>query len=171
MSNYMGLDLSLTSTGIVVVNSAGDVLTSGVVASKEKDMERLLEIRFQITQIMVDFNVMLTAIEGYAYHIRNSRALTGLAELGGVVRSVLYASDNPYVDIPPASVKKFATGKGNARKDLMRLAVYKRWGFEHESNDVVDAFVLAQMARAIAGEYERLTKCQRAVLKKLEGDL
>ena len=47
--------------------------------------------------------------------------------------------------VPPTVLKKFVTGKGNSKKDEMRLGAYKRWAFEDKSDDVVDAYCLAQM--------------------------
>ena len=47
-------------------------------------------------------------------------------------------------EVPPRTLKKFVTGKGNSQKDQMRLAVYKTWQFENDELDVIDAFGLAQ---------------------------
>ena len=46
-------------------------------------------------------------------------------------------------------LKKFATGKGNTKKEDTVLPIFKRWDFEHPSDNVRDAYVLAQIARSI----------------------
>ena len=87
-------------------------------------------------------------------------------ELGGVIRRALYLQGSTYVVVPPASLKKFAA-KGNAKKDEVRLEVYKRWGVEFETNDEVDAYVLARIAYA-KFHGDDLIKRQQEVIDKLE---
>lgn len=45
----------------------------------------------------------------------------------------------------PATIKKFMTGKGNAKKDLVREAVRKELGIEIKSKDVADAIAIAKL--------------------------
>lgn len=52
-------------------------------------------------------------------------------------------------------------------KDAMVLPIYKHWGFEHTSDNVRDAFVLAQMAKGIHG-VPKLTKYQIEALEKVK---
>ncbi|CRF29172.1 Uncharacterised protein [Mycobacterium tuberculosis] len=66
-------------------------------------------------------------------------------------------------------MKKFATGKGNAKKDEMVLPIYRKWGFEHGSDNVRDAFVLAQIARVLSPDVElQVTKEQLEVLQAIK---
>ena len=55
------------------------------------------------------------------------------------------------MEVAPTSLKKFVTGKGNAKKDLMLLSVYKRWGFDTTNDNKADAYGLAQFGRALLG--------------------
>jgi crossover junction endodeoxyribonuclease RuvC len=48
----------------------------------------------------------------------------------------------------------------------MVLPIYKRWGFEHSGDNVRDAFVLAQIVRALNGQVE-LAKFQKESLNKI----
>ncbi len=73
-----------------------------------------------------------------------------------------------FLVVPPARLKKFACGKGNAKKDEIRLAVYKRWGFEAPTNDEVDAYVLARIGLAYLGYDDKLIKPQLEVIKDLK---
>ena len=86
---------------------------------------------------------------------------------GYSVQIALYTNDFNYVIVTPSQVKKFATGKGNASKDNMILPIYKKWGYEHSSDNVRDAFVLAQIARATKTSVE-LTKYQKEVINSLK---
>ncbi|MNT79748.1 hypothetical protein D3C72_2191240 [compost metagenome] len=48
----------------------------------------------------------------------------------------------------------------------MVLPIYKHWRFEHESDNVRDAFVLAQIARSVRmGTF--ITKYQQEVIKAI----
>ncbi|MBT2748252.1 hypothetical protein J7J64_17645 [Lysobacter sp. ISL-42] len=55
----------------------------------------------------------------------------------------------PYQGVPVGTIKKFATGKGNANKEAM-IEAAKRWG--HEPADDNEADALALMHWAIAQE-------------------
>lgn len=48
----------------------------------------------------------------------------------------------PYQGVPVGTIKKFATGKGNASKDAMIAAVAKRWGLVTDDDNEADAFAL-----------------------------
>lgn len=47
----------------------------------------------------------------------------------------------PYQGVPVGTIKKFATGKGNADKAAM-IAAVRSWGFEPVSDDEADAIAL-----------------------------
>jgi crossover junction endodeoxyribonuclease RuvC len=55
-----------------------------------------------------------------------------------------------YVEASPTMIKKFVcgVGKGNAKKENVIKDVYKRWGYEHKSNNVVDAYAIARYLEA-----------------------
>ncbi len=48
--------------------------------------------------------------------------------------------------IAPGTLKKFVTGDGRAKKDLMLLKVYKKWGVEFSDDNLADAYGLARHA-------------------------
>ena len=49
----------------------------------------------------------------------------------------------PYAGIPVATIKKHATGKGNAKKDAMVAAACERWGLREAAEDEADAIFVA----------------------------
>jgi crossover junction endodeoxyribonuclease RuvC len=54
--------------------------------------------------------------------------------------------------VPPATLKTYATGKGNASKDAVLAAVVKRYpGWAVTGNDVADAVVLMAMGARLLG--------------------
>lgn len=145
---------------------AEDVLESTTIGSKFKGEARLADLRTKITSAVKLHRPKLVVIEGYAFGRPNQMAALG--ELSGVVKCSLFEMQQPYLIVPPTRVKKFACGRGNAKKDEVRLEVYKRWGFEAPTNDEVDAYVLARIGLAYLGYDDKLIKPQLEVIKDLK---
>jgi crossover junction endodeoxyribonuclease RuvC len=160
---YIGIDPSLTSTGVVILDEKGNLIESRRIVPKTKNAARLVEIENAIWDYLKPPNKI--ALEGYAYGSFAGREVIG--ELGGIIRRALYLQGSTYVIVPPATLKKFAA-KGNAKKDELRLAAFKNWGVEFKSNDEVDAYILARISFALFRGDPKLTKVQQEILKKLE---
>lgn len=147
--NVFGIDPSLTSTGICISDDE-----TFVFQPKTRGAERLVEIRNVVMAHVRAHAVDLIAIEGYSYGSRNSHA-HALGELGGVLRATFYENGFEFVDIPPTSRAKFATGKGNAGKAEVVSSISARTGIVWAgvgAEDMCDAWVLRQMVLAKFGE-------------------
>ncbi|MDQ2782217.1 MAG: hypothetical protein M3Y26_06735 [Actinomycetota bacterium] len=141
--NVVGLDLSLTATGLARANGTFTLKTT------KRGMDRLNWFRYYLAAEAQGAD--LVAIEGYAFGRPNQACHLG--ELGGVVRLELWRADIPYVDIPPATVKKYATGKGNASKGMVLEAASKRSGLDFAGDDNrADAWWLRALALDHYGE-------------------
>ena len=166
--NLMGLDLSLTSTGISVNEE------TFVIASKQKGAARLSEISQLVLDSCITLDVRCVIIEGYSFASRNSQAHS-IGELGGAVRMRLYENSIDYVDVPPTCRAKFATGKGNASKGEVISAVSAKTRKVFSGgggNDECDAWVLEQMGLAKLGESKwDWSKEQLSALSKVEWGL
>ena len=112
----------------------------------------------------------LIVIEGFSYGSKG-RGVFDIAYLGWRIREELERyrteDDIPWLEVSPSQVKQFATGKGNANKEIVLQQVYKRWGFEAKDNNQADAYVLAQIGRAYLGEADDLTDFQQKVVRAL----
>lgn len=166
MSYYIGIDPSLTGCAVAVIDDTGKLIDSQRFENKLRGVERLIFIRSKVRHILNTYgkDIKDIGIEGYARGAMNRREEAG--ELGGILRVLIYENDLSYIDIAPSQLKKFATGKGNTQKDHVLLAVYKKWGIEFKSNDEADAFVAAQIVRAMMEPVEALVY-EKEVLKKL----
>ena len=124
---------------------------SGTVKSKPDDNRprRYDTILTTLLTVLISHPIDLVVIEGYSY--MSTGQTLYLAELGGIVKHELYKREKTVVEVPPSTLKKFVTGKGNAKKDQMMLAIYKRWGTEFDNNDAADAYALAQYGRTLPG--------------------
>ncbi|MBN1319621.1 MAG: crossover junction endodeoxyribonuclease RuvC [Thermoleophilia bacterium] len=136
----VALDLSLTGTGVCRFD--GSTIT---LSTKLRGCERLRWIRAQVMfhTLFAD----LVVIEGYSYGSKGA-AVLNLGELGGVIRLAIFERKLPLVEIPPACLKRYATGRGNASKDDVLQAGVMRSGHTFIDNNACDAWWLHQMALA-----------------------
>lgn len=160
--NILGLDLSLTSTGVCI----GD---DECVAyhSDSEDTQRLTDIRNYVLGTCLEENIKCVIMEGYSYGSR-SRA-HALGELGGVMKVAFDEAWIPFVIVPPTSRAKFATGRGNAGKAEVISAVSYRTS-RHWSGkgveDRIDAWVLREMGLQRLGQSQYLWSAEN--LKALD---
>jgi crossover junction endodeoxyribonuclease RuvC len=161
----MGLDLSLTSTGLSI-----DGVTS-IILTPTKGAERLFIISNKIQEVVKENKIEAVIIEGYSFASRNSHAHS-IGELGGVVRMMLWENKIPYVEVPPTSRAKFATGRGNASKDEVISSISAKTGKIFRGgggNDECDAWVLEEMAKTKLGVSSwSWTKEQLSSLDKID---
>ena len=181
MSLIIGIDPSLTSTGIVVLRD-GKVELAVTTKNKPElgtiDRVRLIYERIVcVAENLTDGEKWqapdLIVIEGFSYGSKG-RSVFDIAYLGWRIREELEwlkEQDNiPWLEVPPSQLKKFATGQGNANKEIILQQVYKRWGVEFSDNNQADAYVLAQIGRAYLGETDDLTAFQLEVIANLKGE-
>lgn len=144
----LGIDPSLTHTGLVLLNGTTIYSETFETNSKEYIEKRLSDIRNRISELLEIKKPDLCVIEGYAYHSFAAHSAL-LHELGGILKLLFYDANIPFEIITPMSLKKFACGKATkAEKSAIMLSVFKDWGFDPKTDHEADAFVLAKM-----GEY------------------
>ncbi|RJE88600.1 hypothetical protein D3P07_11435 [Paenibacillus sp. 1011MAR3C5] len=163
---FIGIDPS-TKTGVAILDRDGNLIDSMEITAKGKDPGRMLEI-IEDTLSEVQPNDIV-AIEGFAYGAKGS-AVSIQYGLGWGIRTGLYSAGVRYMDVSPGTLKKYASGKGNTKKDELAVHIYKRWNFEHPSDNVRDAYVLAQIARGIVCPDERAA-FQNEALEKLKSGI
>ena len=135
----IGIDPSLSETGIA---TPYDTYTVPTKAGDEDRLHRIYDAVRIASTPLDEGGCALAVIEDLPTHAK-AAGLTGMAQ--GVVRLALWNSDVPYVTIPPATLKKFATGRGTATKADMRLELYKRAGLDLRNDNEVDAYFLRQI--------------------------
>lgn len=142
----VGLDLSLTSTGIAWVDE-GRVGVSRL-QPKIRGYDRLRKIRE--TALGAASGADVVAVEGPAFGAQGD-AYHQLAGLWWYVTEALHGTGVPLVVVNPSTVKTFATGKGNAGKDLVLAAAVRRFpDVPIDGNDQADA---AWIAALVAHHY------------------
>lgn len=148
----LGIDAS-TKTGYSVVGlRSGEVYDSGVIKSKTlKGFARSWAISESMVDVMETYDIVLAVVEGHAYNVKTRHVFKLLVEITTVIKCGLYEKGIPWVDIPPAVLKKYVTGKGNAGKDAMLRGVADNWGVITKFDDIADAVGLAYLGRCLLG--------------------
>lgn len=143
----VGIDLSLSSTGLAVItNGRADVVrhtTAPVGDDLARRHRRLLEIADVVRTWASGAD--LAVLEGPAY-----ASVTGhqhdRSGLWWIVAHRILGSGLPLGIVPPTSRARYATGKGNAPKDGVLAAVIRRYPEVNVTgNDQADALILAAM--------------------------
>lgn len=146
----MGLDISLTSTGMSI-----DGRTS-TISTKFRGAERLSIVSYEVAHTCFTEQVDCVILEGYSFASKNSHAHS-IGELGGCIRMRLWEAGVPFVEVPPTSRAKFATGKGNAGKTEVISAISSKTGLVFSgagADDECDAWILEQMGLSKIGASE-----------------
>lgn len=162
---YIGIDQSLTHSGVVVLTTSGDFKDELAIKSKNKGVKRLNEIK----DLLVEFYCrnysgsahLLVCMEGYSYGNMFGKAFE-LGELGGVIKC--WAGSG--LIVAPTTLKKFITGKGKLekgidKKDIIPRIVKEKWGFETKDDNIADAYGLARIAYL----YDHQDECTKTELE------
>ncbi len=139
------------NTDSVTVDHLGSKYTSKLMYERQ-------DIAYNILKKDME-DVKHIAFEGYAFGKQGTRSLVQLGEFIGGMKKLFYDMGKGIILYPPKTVKKFATGNGNADKVLMCdsfKAVYSSLypeefnefkNYESPMADMVDAFWMAETLR------------------------
>jgi Holliday junction resolvasome RuvABC endonuclease subunit len=145
---FVGLDLSLNGTAIVIVDDKGKILSQNRFKTKPIDLieDRLFFISSQVLSVLGTTNIERLYIEGLSY-ASSGQSTMELAGLHYVVRCFIAQKYGViYKLIAPPSLKKFTSGVGNCKKNLMLLYAFKKFGEEFDDDNICDAYCLARLA-------------------------
>jgi hypothetical protein len=177
MKLVIGIDPSFTACGV------SDGEQHIVITTKPRDdQDAAANLRRRSSEIVKAINEFIGDRECHIFieaAMSTSRDAMHLYELGwlmndlhsdlrtqfGSTRVQMWKSILSVREVPIATLRKWATGKGNAPKDVMKLAVYKKFGVEFDRDpgcDKLFAFLLAQYGRAVlAGDIQEVLKVRR----------
>jgi crossover junction endodeoxyribonuclease RuvC len=142
--SFLGIDPSLTSTGLCVIDYQGKLIESRTLGSKKNGPARLVELRDALDAYLKRTLPTACALEGYSFGSKHARE--AVAEWGGLIRVMLYEWKIPTLIVPPMTLKKFVLpAAGSLQKNRIALESYKRWGVTFDTDDECDAHALAQL--------------------------
>lgn len=139
----IGLDLSLTSTGVAIAETSGSLIT-GRWTNNLRGTPRLRFLRDKLDTLLKgnEGAPCVIVLEGYSFASRASHAHS-IGEWGGIARLLIHDHGLPFAEVPPTSLKKFMTGSGTAKKPEMVMRLLKDYGLEVPQEDEADAAALA----------------------------
>ena len=164
----VGIDYSLTSPAVYVdgkyyylTNKKKwlGAMSEDIIGYEHKEyktpIHRFKQISNFVLDIISDYKSPKCYIEGYAYGAKG-QGLFQIAENGGILKYRLEEQNIPYEIVVPSVVKKGATGKGNADKDMMYEAFVKETGIDLKKifdttkvgnpiSDIADSYFIAKV--------------------------
>jgi len=134
-SSVIGLDLSLTGTGVAAIAVDTASLSTAVHASPPPATENLTghvarhrQLADGIVAQVVATDPILAVVEGLQFSVKmRDSSLTRRGFLWWAVIEGLCSAGVPVMEVTPQQIKQFATGKGNASKSEMVAAYAKAW--------------------------------------------
>lgn len=148
-AGIIGIDPSLTATGICTDDGWWTVY------DPDGGDHRLWVIHIDVTMALTGHTPpRLVIMEDLPTHGKGA-GKTGMAQ--GVIRLALQQQQVPYLTVTAATLKKFATGRGNAPKPDLRMELYKRAELDLADDNQVDAWWLHQIGLHLIGAGDRLT--------------
>jgi Holliday junction resolvasome RuvABC endonuclease subunit len=146
----IGIDLSMTSTGLAVI--ANETIETHTVKSKpdagtlRSFLARSEKIAKQIDDAVKLISTDLVVIEGLIYHGVSGSLDKINAHWWMVVKYLCEYVDQEPVIVGTSQRCLYATGKGSAKKDIVLASVIKRYPqADPAGNDEADAVIFAAM--------------------------
>ena len=165
MTRVVGLDLSLTQTGMAFAASdeSGVKLSTKTHKSKTTGMGlsdragRLWSLTSRVLKDTCEFRPDLVLLESPALH-QTSGSHHDRSGYWWLVVKELLDSGLVVAEVSIGTLKKYATGSGSAGKDQIVIAVTRRYpAVQFETNDEADALVLAAIGCRMLGSPVELT--------------
>jgi hypothetical protein len=164
MTFYIGIDQSLTGTGMCILNEDGSVRDTLLIKPKKihgLGIRRLAYIMREIVGYMGSVaGRILTTREEYSFSSKG-RAVFNLGELGGCVDLTLYNHENVQWDshahfrLPASTHKMFCLQDGSAKKGSTKAQkqvyldkVAQKTGERFDDDNIADSYMLATTLRA-----------------------
>ena len=151
MTIYIGIDPG-TKCGWAALDDRGERISSGTwdlsLRRHEGGGMRFMRLYRDCGELLHCFDGKQVMV-GYE-EVRRHRGTDAAHIYGGIVAMVTKLCEEypiPYVGIPVGTVKKHATGKGNADKIAMVEAAQGRWGDDGYTEDEADALWIASALR------------------------
>lgn len=180
MPKFVGVDPSLTSSGVVTYDTQSEerrVASFSSSPDKGTVESRYLRVNTLAAKISAFASEggkpVLVGIEGPAYSSNTGKVWDRAGLWWAVVQEFL-SMGIMVVEVPPTSRAKYSTGKGNAGKDEVLLAASRQYpDFDIKDNNQADALIIcAAVARLHGHPFDGdLPKNKLEAIDKLKKDL
>lgn len=151
MAIFVGIDQALNKIGVCVLLGGASVNLHLIRTPRNlRGTERLTFLRDQLQAQLGPYQGQITHAALEAQSLGSLGDIDQLGQINGIVQVVLadLGVAHPLL-VPPATLKKFVTGHGNASKSRMMQASIKYWGITIDQDDLCDAHGLARVAEEV----------------------
>lgn len=154
---FVGIDPA-TCTGFCAIDEHGNVLVETEIGKAVKGgltIPQLVELEYQVTALLEPGDVIMFESPGFA----TQKAIT-TGMIHGGLRSAVHRMGFSFDEVAPATLKKFVGVTGwtvengkkrrlvdKEKKAAVKDATLQRHRYTHKSDNVVDAYIIAQIAR------------------------
>lgn len=145
---YVGIDQALRKIGVCVLANEKVHLAFIKPPPNLRKTRRLTALRDALQQYLEPWKGQLAHAALEAQALGSCGDLDQLGHINGIVQIVLadMGVKEP-LTVPPALLKKFVAGNGQARKDHMISSTKQLWNLVIEQDDLCDAHGLARIAK------------------------
>jgi crossover junction endodeoxyribonuclease RuvC len=170
--SFLGIDPSITA--LALQHFYNGLIGAQQINTSPKDFPSytarldfiLSEFRRCLLAIQEVNPIRLAAIEGFSYgSVKSGMTQVMITAAAAGVRLELYRAGVPFVEVPPSTLKKWISGKGNAEKNLMLREVYKRWGYDAKDDNDADAHALVRLAEQLSADPQPQTEHWKSIIK------
>jgi Holliday junction resolvasome RuvABC endonuclease subunit len=145
----VGIDQSLTGTGLAIIHNDKTIMapeaprfSTTKIKPTVRGVHRLMYIE-EVVNRWIPPSADLCVMEGYAFAAHGQAF--GLGECGGTIKRCVHLKDKRLIVVAPGTLKKYVTGSGAAKKNVMLLHAFKKFGTSFEEDDECDAYCLARL--------------------------
>ncbi len=168
----VGIDPSLTATAVcpysMLPNQPDiDVFSSTPAVGLQRRIGRYQLLTKQVVAVVKEAEPAAVFIEGHSFGSRD-RGTIDRAEYRGILSAALLAVCPHVYEVPPATLKLFITGKGNANKTIVITACVKHYGVEYKTDDAYDAYGLCRLGACVLGWEPPTNAAQKRAIEKLK---
>lgn len=157
---FIGIDPSFSGTGVVILREDLTIEKQLLISSPNlkgihEDERRMKDILNKLSFISnygrfdeKEKNKCIITIEDISFGSRGQGS-DQLAGLNYAIRLFLMDRDFDFYTVSPSKLKKFVTGVGNCKKNLMLKEVYKKWHVDYSDDNLCDAYSLARYSQSV----------------------
>jgi Holliday junction resolvasome RuvABC endonuclease subunit len=176
---YIGIDPGSKNCALVAWSPTRGLITTwkpkGTMPTGVLRLRKLMvDISNELVKLSTDHlqdRICKIAMEAYSMAEKYGQHASG--EVGATIKLTILAhfgAQDPRsypVLVAPQQLKKFVSGSGNTRKEMITKEILKRWGMDFDDTNIAEAYGLARVAHAIDAGPE-MPIFQRDVVKALE---
>ena len=147
---FVGVDLSLSRTGLCIIDENGGVVASSIKPNQGLGiLDKQLSICRQIAHALQLDDIVCIEEFGVSSRFSPSGRFIERVEMIGMLKVLVPGKTAaPVFGCPVNRLKQFLAGKASAEKDAMLRAAQVQWGAPVKNHDEADAFGLAKIMQA-----------------------